>query len=199
MEQRCHLAMVCAGALVLAVAGTVACGPRLSSHSSEVLNQLGKAAGFSGTDCPSAQAMVDAYLEEIGRRPSETLSVTVPAFARRAASICPQSHPTIRANKDVDASAVRGIIGGSASGGEDDESAEEAANATPPARPRETWPTPTCYRGGLGGAWRCQTTFMLCLPRVVTSGSTSSVNRPGLLPMSIATRYVSRVTFSILP
>ena len=63
---------------------------------------------------------------------------------------------------------------------------------------RLRWTAPR-YRGGLGGAARCQTTFMLCLPRVVTSGSTSSFNRPGLLPMSIATRYVSRVTFSILP
>ena len=34
----------------------------------------------------------------------------------------------------------------------------------------------------------CQTTFMLCAPRVVISGLTSSFNSTGLLPTSIATR-----------
>jgi hypothetical protein len=111
--------MAAASAVVLALVGAVACGPRLSSHSSEVLDQLGKATGFSGTDCPSAQAMVDAYLEEIGRRPSRALSATVPKFARRSVGVCPQSHPIIRISEDVDAAAIRRMLGGPVSSADD--------------------------------------------------------------------------------
>jgi hypothetical protein len=107
-----RLGVARAGALVLLVVCAAACEPRLRSHSSEVLNRLGKAAGFGGTDCPSAEAMVDVYLEEIGRRPAKSLSVTVPQFARRAASICPQSHPTIRLSNGMDVTAVGALLGG---------------------------------------------------------------------------------------
>ena len=49
----------------------------------------------------------------------------------------------------------------------------------------------------LAVAGRCQTTFMFCGPRVLISGWRSRASSAGLFPTSIATRYVSRVTFSI--
>lgn len=76
----------------------------------EVLQTLGKAAGYSG-NCPDPQQMVDIYLEEIGRRPSVSLGETVPAFAKRAAAICPKSRPTIRPGNQVDVSRVAAILG----------------------------------------------------------------------------------------
>lgn len=114
-QLRSLFGVVSTAVLVLMAVGTIACGPKLSSRSSAVLNQLGQAASFSGGDCSQPQAMLDAYLEEIGRRPSEALATTVPKFARRAAAICGQSHPTIKVSKELDVSAVAAIFGGSVS------------------------------------------------------------------------------------
>jgi hypothetical protein len=77
----------------------------------QVLEALGKAAKFSGSDCPDGEQMVNIYLEEIGRRPAVSLSETVPRFAKRAAAICPKSQPTITPGNQVDVSKVAAILG----------------------------------------------------------------------------------------
>jgi len=77
----------------------------------EVLKALGEAAKFSGGECPDPRRMVDIYLEEIGRRPSVSLGETVPAFAKRAAALCPKSRPTITPGNQVDVSRVAEILG----------------------------------------------------------------------------------------
>jgi hypothetical protein len=102
---------------VAILAGSLACGPSVSSRSAEVLDRLGGASGFVGGDCGSGDAMVDAYLEEIGRQPSKRLSAAVPRFARRAAKICPDSRPVIRVSRPVEAAAAAAAVGGPNPGG----------------------------------------------------------------------------------
>jgi hypothetical protein len=105
--------------VVLSIVAAWACAPRLSSGSSEILSRLGSVSGFSGSGCPpggSAERMMEAYLVEIGRRPSEPLSVTVPKFARRAAGICPQSQPTISVSTAMEVSQAQGILRMTSSG-----------------------------------------------------------------------------------
>lgn len=99
-------------AMALAIlAGCLACGPGVSSRSADVLDRLGGASGFVGGDCGSGEAMVDAYLEEIGRQPSKRLSAAIPRFARRAVKICPDSRPAIRVSRPAEAAAVASSVG----------------------------------------------------------------------------------------
>lgn len=100
----------CAAA-ILAVCGGVACGFG-PSRSSKVLDQLGRATTFAGADCDTPQKMVDIYTLEISRKAKEPLSVTLPAFAKRAATVCPKSHPTMKVSTNIDVAALRAIVGG---------------------------------------------------------------------------------------
>jgi len=102
--------------LTVALAGIVAslaCAPRLNSGASTILRRLGPVSGFSGGGCPPgapAQNLMEVYLAEIGRRPTEPLDVTIPKFARRAAAACPQSQSTIKITTPMDASQAREIL-----------------------------------------------------------------------------------------
>jgi hypothetical protein len=102
--------------LTVAVAGIIAalaCAPRLNAGSSTILRRLGSVSGFSGGGCQpgeAAQNLMEVYLAEIGRRPSEPLDVTIPKFARRAAAVCPQSQSTIKIATPLDASQAREIL-----------------------------------------------------------------------------------------
>jgi hypothetical protein len=108
-------------AVVPGIVAASACAPHPSAGSSAILNRLGSASGFSGSGCPpgaAAEKMTEAYLVEIGRRPSEPLDATVPRFARRAAGICPESRPTISVSMPMEVSQARSILRMTSSGGD---------------------------------------------------------------------------------
>lgn len=99
--------------VLLCLAAEMACGPRLSAGASEILRRLGPVSGFMGNGCPAGDSsgkLMDVYMAEIGRRPSEPLNVTVPKFARRAAGICPQSKNTILVKTPMDVSQARDLL-----------------------------------------------------------------------------------------
>lgn len=97
------------GFLLALAALLSACRATLRPDFVPVIAKLGKPVSIDGGSCAKPELSA-AFQEEIASS-KEPLSARLLPFATRAAAICPQSHPFIRTESDLDAKEIAALIG----------------------------------------------------------------------------------------